>query len=152
MVEEHLAGLDLDDEIVDIGEIREVWETALDEPPWPGEPCWLHGDLHPGNLVVSDGRLVGIVDFGDLTAGDPATDLAVAWMLFPPEVRPVFRAAAGDVDDATWGRARGWALALAVSVLSHSADDPQMARLGRRTLDAVLRDAGARPVAVGVRQ
>jgi len=142
MVEEHLDELALDDHIVDI---RGIWEIALAEAPWAGAPCWLHGDLHPGNLVMRSGRLVGIVDFGDLTAGDPATDLAVAWMLFPPEVRPVFRAAAGDIDDATWGRARGWALALAVSVLSHSADDPHMARLGRRTLDAVLTDAGSRP-------
>jgi aminoglycoside phosphotransferase (APT) family kinase protein len=142
LVEEHLARLALD---THIAVIRQIWDSALAEPPWAEAPCWLHGDLHPGNLVVSAGRLVGVVDFGDLTAGDPATDLAVAWMLFPPEVRPVFREAAGDIDDATWGRARGWALALAVSVLDHSTDDPRMARLGRRTLDAVLADAGARP-------
>jgi aminoglycoside phosphotransferase (APT) family kinase protein len=50
---------------------------------WDGPPIWLHGDLHPFNLVVNQGRLSAVIDFGDLCAGDPATDLAVAWMLFP---------------------------------------------------------------------
>ncbi len=128
---------------LDVALVRRVWDGALAVEQWAGPPIWLHGDLHPGNLVVGDGRLVGVIDFGDLTAGDPATDLAVAWMLLPPEARPWFREAAGGADDATWARARGWALNLAVALLAHSSDDPPMARLGRRTVDAVLADATA---------
>jgi aminoglycoside phosphotransferase (APT) family kinase protein len=128
---------------VDRVAVEAAWVRALAEDPWSGPAVWLHGDLHPGNLIVLDGHLAGVIDFGDLTSGDPATDLAVAWMLLPPEARGWFREAAGEVDDATWGRARGWALALAVAVLGHSADDPAMAGMGRRTLDAVLADGPA---------
>jgi aminoglycoside phosphotransferase (APT) family kinase protein len=71
---------------------------------WDGPPIWLHGDLHPFNLVVNQGRLSAVIDFGDLCAGDPATDLAVAWMLFPLAVRSVFGDAVG-VDADTWRRA-----------------------------------------------
>lgn len=119
-----------------------AWRTALAAPPWPGPPVWLHGDLHPANLVVDAGRLTAVVDFGDITSGDPATDLSVAWMLLPPEHRAAFRRAAGPVDDDTWVRARGAALAHALACLAHSADNPMMAAVGRRTLDAVLADAG----------
>ncbi|MDT0268505.1 aminoglycoside phosphotransferase family protein [Streptomyces sp. DSM 44915] len=121
-----------------------LWEYATAAPAWAGPPGWLHGDLHPANLLVDQGRLSAVLDFGDLTAGDPATDLAVAWMLLPAPYRAEFRDAYGRADDATWVRARGWALALALVFLAHSADSPLMARIGRRTMDAVLdRDAGS---------
>ena len=84
--------------------------------------------------------MAGVIDFGDLTAGDPATDLSVAWMLLPPETRTAFREAAGDVDEATWGRARAGPWASPSSVLAHSADDPPMEAMARRTLAAVLAD------------
>ena len=74
---------------------------------WDGAPVWLHGDLHPLNLVVADGELAAVIDFGDVCAGDPATDLAVAWMVLPPADHRAFREAAGArraVDDATWQR------------------------------------------------
>jgi len=124
---------------VDAAEIERSWVRALGCPPFDGPLCWVHGDLHPGNLVVRDGRLAGVVDWGDLTAGDPACDLAVAWMLLGPEARVRLREALG-ADDATWGRARGNALAHAVAVVAHSDGDPAMAAMGRRTLDAVLAD------------
>ncbi len=112
--------------------------ALLETPPWTGRPIWLHGDLHPANMLVHDGRLSAVIDFGDLTAGDPATDLSVAWMLLPPALRPHFRAAAGEIDDATWSRARAWALALALAYLANSADNAPFETLGRRTLAAVL--------------
>jgi aminoglycoside phosphotransferase (APT) family kinase protein len=71
---EHLQQLD---GIVDRSVVLSAWDRALSAPPWPGPPLWLHGDLHPGNLLIGDGRLTGVIDFGDLTSGDPATDLAV---------------------------------------------------------------------------
>ncbi len=131
---EHLADLPAD---LDRTAVTAAWATALAQPPWPGPPVWIHGDLHPGNLVVRGGRLVGVLDFGDLTGGDPATDLAVGWMCLGPRGRADLRGRL-QVDDATWGRARGWALAHALAVLARSADDPAMAGNARRSLAAIL--------------
>jgi aminoglycoside phosphotransferase (APT) family kinase protein len=104
---------------------------------------WLHGDPHPANVLVHHGRVAAVIDFGDITGGDPATDLAFAWTLLPPDARPTFRHAAGDIDDATWTRARGWALAIGAACLASSTDDAMIASIGRRTLDAVLTDESA---------
>lgn len=108
------------------------WD-ALRSTPWPGPPVWLHGDLHPHNLLVDDGRLSAVIDFGDLTSGDPATDLAVAWMLLDPPGREVLRATTGH-DDATWSRAEAWAVALAVAYLEGSPDGSPMLAVAHRTL------------------
>ncbi|MFD8478264.1 aminoglycoside phosphotransferase family protein [Kitasatospora sp. NPDC059673] len=118
---------------------RRIWEAAAATPGWDGPPLWLHGDLHPANILVHRGRISAVIDFGDLTGGDPATDLSVAWMLFTPQQRAALRQAYGRADDAAWERARGWALALALVFLSHSADNPLMRGVGARTLRAVLK-------------
>ncbi|MGX9919299.1 aminoglycoside phosphotransferase family protein [Streptomyces sp. NPDC002248] len=115
-----------------------VWETAAAAPVWGGPPVWLHGDLHPANILVDHGRISAVIDFGDITSGDPATDLSVAWMLFTAEQRAALRRAYGCADDATWERARGWALALSVVFLSYSADNPLMRGIGERAFRAVL--------------
>jgi aminoglycoside phosphotransferase (APT) family kinase protein len=122
---------------------QQVWEAASAAPAWDGPPLWLHGDLHPANLLVDGGRLSSVIDFGDLTSGDPATDLSAAWMLFPPAQRTTLRRAYTHADhtpgdDATWQRARGWALALALAFLTNSADNPLMHAVGERTLRTVL--------------
>lgn len=118
-----------------------VWEEGLAAPVYDGPPVWLHGDLHPANILVADGRVSGVIDFGDITSGDPATDLAVAWMLLPLSFHGAFRAAyedAGGVKgDALWRRARGWALHFALVYLTHSADNPQLFDVGRRTLGRI---------------
>jgi aminoglycoside phosphotransferase (APT) family kinase protein len=103
--------------------------------PWDGPPIWIHGDLHPKNLLVSRGTLAAVIDFGDLTAGDPATDLSIAWMLSASS-----REAFGQFDDDTWLRARGWALALGLVYLATSAGDDAMAQLGRTVVAAALTD------------
>jgi aminoglycoside phosphotransferase (APT) family kinase protein len=113
------------------------WEAALEVPPHSGPPVWLHGDLHPGNVLVHHGEVAAVIDFGDITAGDPAGDLFIAWALFPPAARAVFRDAIA-VDDAAWARARGWAVAFGAVVLANSADNPAYHRLAQRMLDAVL--------------
>jgi aminoglycoside phosphotransferase (APT) family kinase protein len=63
--------------------VRRAWDQAL-AAPTDVEPTWIHGDLHPRNILVDRGRLSAVIDWGDVTRGDPATDLAAIWMLFPP--------------------------------------------------------------------
>jgi aminoglycoside phosphotransferase (APT) family kinase protein len=116
--------------------VLRAWSESLEIAGWKGPPTWLHGDLHPFNLVVSQDRLSAVIDFGDLCAGDPATDLAVGWMLFSLPARSVFEDAVG-VDADTWRRGRGWAIALGVAFLGGG---ERLAMIGRRALCAVLQD------------
>ena len=97
---------------------------------------WLHGDLHARNMIVRHGHLAAIIDWGDICAGDRATDLAGAFMLVPDQLDVVQQHAGAD--DATWQRARGWAANFAVIYLTHSDDDPVMGGIGLRLLDTLL--------------
>ncbi|MDP5313619.1 phosphotransferase [Streptomyces poriferorum] len=90
-------------------EIRAVWDDAVATPEWEGPRVWVHGDLHPANVVVADGTLAGIVDFGALFAGDPAWDLAAAWLLLPAGGALRFFDGYPHADEATIRRARGLA-------------------------------------------
>lgn len=132
-------------------EARALWADLSAAPPWAGAPTWVHGDLHPYNILlevpeheVAPGPLLGaVIDFGDVTAGDPATDLATAWLTFGPAARRTFVESvtgACGTDTATWRRARGWALLMASALLAQSDDDPSFRRLGRTVLDQVLDD------------
>ncbi|GAA5027967.1 aminoglycoside phosphotransferase family protein [Microbacterium fluvii] len=113
---------------------QRLWRDAVETPDWSAPPVWIHGDLHPGNLVAMGGRLVGVIDFGDVTGGDPAYDLAVAWLAFDAAGRTLFRAELPGVDEATWVRARGWAAAVAVLLLEHSDDNEPYRLLGSEAL------------------
>ena len=135
-LQRHLQQLD---GVVDRAAILALWDRVLAAPTWTGPALWIHGDLHPGNLLACDGRLSGVIDFGDLTAGDPATDLSVVYML-PRAVRSSFEAWSGDEPAAVQLRARGWALALGLAYLAHSRDEDAMAMLGERALDAALHE------------
>ncbi|MEU6742187.1 phosphotransferase [Streptosporangium sandarakinum] len=91
--------------------VRAVWEDAAAAPDWAGPALWLHGDLHPANVLTADGALCGVVDFGALFAGDPAVDLAAAWTLLPDGAADRCHAAYRPAPDAaTLRRARGWAV------------------------------------------
>jgi aminoglycoside phosphotransferase (APT) family kinase protein len=105
-----LPGLDLDLEAVE-----RAWAETMRMPEAGRvvEPGWYHGDLNAENLLVRDGRLVAVLDFGGLSVGDPTNDLAVAWQLLDPTARETFRRAVG-VDDVGWRLGRGWALVLAL--------------------------------------
>jgi aminoglycoside phosphotransferase (APT) family kinase protein len=120
-----------------------AWEESLAAPAWDGPEVWVHGDLLPGNLLVVDGRLSAVIDFGGLNVGDPACDLQPAWNVFSGSSRARFRAELA-VDDASWLRGRGWALSQALSALPYYWDtNPGIIRQATRALAEVLADAGA---------
>lgn len=119
--------------------LRPLWADALAAAPWQGPPMWIHGDLHPANIIMTDNKISSVIDFGDLTGGDPATDLLIAWALFGSDARDVLRSAADTkvrpIDDAMWTRGRGWAIRHGLAVVSSSADNPAMHAMGMRTLE-----------------
>ena len=117
------------------------WQESLNAPAWDGPDVWVHGDLLPGNLLVVDGRLSAVIDFGGLNVGDPACDLQPAWNVFAGSSRERFRAEL-DVDEASWLRGRGWALYQAVSALPYYWDtNPGMIRQASHALAQVLTDS-----------
>lgn len=123
--------------------IEEIWEQAAALPGWNAGPVWLHGDLHPANLIARDGTLQAVIDFGDLTAGDPATDLAAAWLVFDAAGRRALHTALGaryDGDPAVWLRARGWAVYLASNLLAGARRHPGLSLVGSETLMEILTD------------
>ena len=128
---------------VDRVAVTKLWARLRATAPWNGAAVWIHGDLHPGNLLVRNGRLSGVLDFGDVAAGDPATDLSIAWMLLPGPARVRFRGltcgADGWVDGDTWTRARAWALALGVAYLANADADDRFASVGAATIDSAMR-------------
>lgn len=115
--------------------VIQIWHDALDAP-LDIAPTWLHGDLSPRNVLVDRGALSGIIDWGDITAGDRATDLASIWMLFAD--REAQRAALehyGNVSESTIKRAKGWVVMWGAVLLETGlADNPRHARLGERIL------------------
>lgn len=114
--------------------VRSIWDRTK-PVPIDISPTWVHGDVHPRNVIVRDGAVVAIIDWGDLCVGDAATDLAAAWMLFPCEVHDEFRAAYGPISDDTWERARAWAVFFGVVMVdAGSVDDQAWAARGRETL------------------
>ncbi|MEW9502886.1 aminoglycoside phosphotransferase family protein [Jeotgalibacillus marinus] len=88
--------------------LKEIWELALDSK-WDSEPVWVHGDIAPGNILVKDGRLCAVIDFGILGVGDPACDATMAWTFFDKNSRKIFKNVL-NMKEETWNRARGWAL------------------------------------------
>jgi aminoglycoside phosphotransferase (APT) family kinase protein len=141
-VDEGFARIEIDD----ADAVRKIWAEALAAPEWTGPPLWLHGDLHPANVVVTDGALAGVIDFGDMSIGDPAVDLAAAWILLPDGAAERFFDAYAIADEATITRARGCAAIKALGLISvGNAGDrglpggkPTWGPAGRRTLKRLL--------------
>jgi len=107
---------------------------------WDGTPAWIHTDLLRPNLLVSDGRLSAVLDFGMVGRGDPAADVVPAWSVFGPAGRKAYRAAL-DVDEATWQRARGYALHQAAVIIPYYAStNPAFAEQAMRTVAEVIAD------------
>jgi aminoglycoside phosphotransferase (APT) family kinase protein len=118
---------------IDRSSVQKVWEDSLGAPTWSGASQWIHGDPHTANLIFRDDVLVGVIDFGDMCAGDPATDLAGGFLTLPFESIDGFFAAYGPVDDATIQRTLGWAVHFGLMfVLLGESDEPTYGPIGYR--------------------
>jgi aminoglycoside phosphotransferase (APT) family kinase protein len=125
------------DDSIDVTRAQAVWQEALDAGEWSKDSVWVHGDLLPGNIVVSRGRFVGVIDWSGAGVGDPACEAMLAWSL-PPSARSVFRQTAG-FDDATWTRARGWVVEQTAPYIAYYATSlPLAVEQARRRLEAAL--------------
>lgn len=131
-------------------ELLALWEKLVDTPEWNGPALWLHGDLHPANILVStEARtraegylsLAAVLDFGDLTSGDPASDLAVAWLTFNADDRARLRAELDrltGIDEHTWHRARAWAILYAALLAISAEEHPLLGSIGEHTITQLL--------------
>jgi len=125
---------------IDTDTATAVWEASLRTPPWEGPPVWSHGDLIPTNLLVKQGQLSAVIDFGEIGAGDPACDLVAAWSVLTAETREIFRSNL-RVDDATWARGRGWALSQALIIVPYYRNtNPGLAAVAMDMINEVLAD------------
>ena len=124
---------------IDTALAAEVWDAALKAGP-PGPPVWFHGDAQPGNLLVRDGRLSAVIDFGTSGVGDPACDTTIAWTFLSGDASRAFREGL-PFDEATWARGRGWAIWKAMIVLVGALqDDPEDAAYTTGVIEAILAD------------
>ncbi|GII63924.1 aminoglycoside phosphotransferase [Sphaerisporangium krabiense] len=124
--------------VFDTAAMTALWDAALGARGWDRPPVWFHGDFHTGNLLTVGGRLSAVIDFGELGVGDPACDLTIAFTLMSAGSRAAFRAALG-VDEATWLRGRGWALATGLNAYTaYAAVDPRVAAQTTRQITEAL--------------
>ncbi|WDR02547.1 aminoglycoside phosphotransferase family protein [Devosia algicola] len=124
---------------IDAHAATNIWDAALNAP-WSGTPVWVHGDISAGNLLVANGQLCAVIDFGGVGVGDYACDLVIAWTLFAADCRKNFKSAI-NADFACWARARGWALWKALITLAdQNGTDAGKADEARRVLAAVIAD------------
>ncbi|MFD6953662.1 aminoglycoside phosphotransferase [Nocardiopsis sp. TSRI0078] len=135
------ACLERSEGLLDVPLLRGLWERMRELPRTGGPDLMSHGDLIPGNLLVRDGRLAGVLDVGGLGPADPALDLVCAWHLLEEGPRHAFRKAL-DSDTPEWERGRAWAFEQALGLVwyyEHS--NPTMSRIGRRTLRRITEAA-----------
>jgi aminoglycoside phosphotransferase (APT) family kinase protein len=131
--------------VVEERRLQQVWQRAVDAAAHPGPAVWIHGDLHPANALIGAGTLVGVIDFGDLCAGDPATDVAAVWLLLPPDGVDAFAAEYGAFSPALEARSLGWASLFGlmfVELGTHGRATYE--RIGRATLERVLSRSSSR--------
>ena len=137
--EEALQAIDTLGDEIPTAAVRRVWEDAM-STAWDRAPVWLHGDVATGNLLVRDGRLGAVLDFGSSGVGDPACDMVIAWTFLSGSSRDRFRADI-DVDAGTWSRGRGWALWKAlISLAGQLEREAPHAAPARRDIEQVLAD------------
>jgi aminoglycoside phosphotransferase (APT) family kinase protein len=124
---------------LDADAVLAAWDAALAAPKWDGPWAVSHGDLTDGNLLLRGGRLHAVIDWSLFGLGDPALDLAVAWDVFDAEARGVFRDQL-DVDDATWARARGWAITAVYGIPYYRETNPGIVERSWRRLANVIEE------------
>ncbi|WP_216822363.1 aminoglycoside phosphotransferase family protein [Sphingorhabdus sp. EL138] len=125
--------------IIETETVTAIWEQAVSSQ-WVDEPVWVHGDFSVGNIIVRDGKLAAVIDFGGMGGGDPACDLVLAWTFLTRESRAIFKSRM-DMDSNTWARARGWALWKAlITLVSLEGKDSPNANQQMRVIDSVLCD------------
>jgi aminoglycoside phosphotransferase (APT) family kinase protein len=135
--EETFEAIDALGNEVPVEAVKRLWDDAT-TTSWEREPVWFHGDVATGNLLVRDGQLAAVLDFGSSGVGDPACDTVIAWTFLSGASRDRFRAAL-DADSGTWSRGRGWALWKAlISLVGHLENDSPHAALARRDIEQVL--------------
>ena len=113
--------------------LAELWDAAV-ASKWVNPPVWIHGDVSSGNILVKDGEITAVIDFGSAAIGDPACDLSIAWTMFDKDRRDAFRIRM-DLDDDTWARGRGWTLWK--SLITLSGIDKTNTYEGKRSLETV---------------
>lgn len=118
----------------------EIWELAL-ATKYSAAPVWVHGDVAVGNLLVKDGKLCGVIDFGTMGVGDPSSDLVMAWNFFDSKNRKLFLDIM-SVDEGTVNRARGWALWKALITYDWNEKDSALSNWGRHVVDILIDDYG----------
>jgi len=123
---------------IDVVAVTAVWGEAL-RTGWDRPNVWVHGDVAPGNLLIDGGKLCAVIDFGCLGVGDPACDLVLAWTFLEEQGRKTFRGRLG-LDDATWARARGWALWKALLIETGQSEPKSAERSASKVIEAVLHD------------
>lgn len=128
------------EQLLDVRQLRRTWTTLRDLPRGAAGDVMAHGDLIPGNVLVSAGHLAGILDVGGLGPADPALDLVSAWHLLEAEPREILREHLG-CDDLEWERGRAWAFVQAMGLVWYYVEtNPPMSRMGQRTLERILAD------------
>lgn len=126
---------------IDTKAVTVAWEESLQVSAWKKSPVWTHGDLLPANLLVHQGKLSAVIDFGLMGIGDPACDLIPAWSVFSSSTRHIFRSTL-EVDNATWLRGRGWALSVALIILPYyEKTNPGLMAIAQRILNEILKEA-----------
>jgi aminoglycoside phosphotransferase (APT) family kinase protein len=133
------------DSAPDAAAVRAIWNDALSAPEGLEPPLWLHGDLHPANVLTANGRICGVIDFGDLCSGDPALDIASAWILLPDAaaIRRFRRSNELAQDEATWRRARGWVIwralgSILIAIGDHDGAKPSWGLPAVHSLDRLV--------------
>lgn len=125
-------------DVFDTKGLEEMWDKAL-KSKYNEKPVWIHGDVAVGNLLVKDGRLKAVIDFGILGAGDPACDYVMAWTFFEKESRAVFKERL-SCDEDTWSRAKGWALWKALISYNIEEDSSEQSTWAKRTIDEIIKE------------
>lgn len=125
---------------IDADKSLAIWEESLASCGGATKTCWIHGDLHPGNILIQEERVCAVIDFGGMAVGDPACDMMAAWTLLDCKVREAFRHLV-DCEDAVWERGRGWALSFGLIALAeYRLSNQGLAKISRLTIDRVLGD------------